>query len=162
MEAVAIVPASVQSNGSRSLAVKVRVSLVLMAVAIIGVFALARWLDPYDADGMPRRFGTHRQLGMPTCTFLAFTKMPCPSCGMTTSFSLLFHGDIGNSLRVNFAGTLMAALFAVAIPWSLASAVMGRLLGIRSVERTVTWFVVGLIGLLVARWLIVVLILPGV
>ena len=49
---------------------------------------------------------THRQLGLPPCTFKEMTGLPCPSCGMTSSFALLVRGDVMNSLRANAVGTL--------------------------------------------------------
>ena len=48
---------------------------------------LAAWLSP-DAAGA----GTHRQLGLPVCSFLAQTGYPCPTCGLTTSVSAMAHG----------------------------------------------------------------------
>jgi hypothetical protein len=74
---------------------------------------------------------------------------------MTTSFSLLMHGDIWNSLRANFVGTVMAAVAVAMILWSVAAAAAGRLLGIRSIEHVLTWLVALFIALLIARWLVV-------
>ena len=44
----------------------------------------------------PRRagFGTHEELGLPPCSFLARTGYPCASCGMTTSFAAMAHGRL--------------------------------------------------------------------
>ena len=56
---------------------------------------------------------THTQLGMPPCNFVVMTGKPCPACGMTTSFALLVRGDVRASLRANWAGTLIAVLWAV-------------------------------------------------
>jgi hypothetical protein len=135
----------------------VRCSLVLIAVALVGVFALAAYLDPYQNDGSPRRDETHRQLGLPQCTFKKVTGLPCPSCGMTTSFSLLMHGDPVNSLRANAAGTLLALVCLLLIPWSLACAARGRVLVVRSAERTLTLAVLVFLLVMMLRWGVVVL-----
>jgi hypothetical protein len=83
------------------------------------------------------------------------TGVPCPSCGMTTSFALLVRGDVENSLRANAVGTLLAAFGLVLVPWSLASVARGRLLIIRSLERALTWTVVVFVALMLIRWAIV-------
>jgi hypothetical protein len=133
----------------------VRGTLVGVALALIAVFAVAVWLKPYDDDGSPLRMATHRQMGLPPCTFFATTGLPCPSCGMTTSFSLLMHGDVVNSLRANAVGTLLALFCLTLIPWCLASAVWKRPLFVRSVERMLTLAVLGFLSLMLLRWGIV-------
>ncbi|MCB9777489.1 MAG: DUF2752 domain-containing protein [Alphaproteobacteria bacterium] len=50
------------------------------------VLAIARSLTP-DPAGM----GTHRQLGLGGCAFLTATGVPCPMCGMTTTFTHMAH-----------------------------------------------------------------------
>src|SRR5205823_3267323 len=84
----------------------VRGTLVGLALGLSAVFAVAVWLKPYDDDGRPLRMEAHRQLGLPPCTFYSLTGIPCPSCGMTTSFALLVRGDVVNSARANAAGTV--------------------------------------------------------
>jgi hypothetical protein len=130
--------------------------LPVVAGGSMAVFAMAVWLNPYDADGRPLRMETHRQLGLPPCTFYSITGLPCPSCGMTTSFALLVRGDLWNSLRANAVGTALAVFCLALIPWSLASAVRGRWLWIRSPERVLTRLVILFLVLLLGRWLIVV------
>src|SRR5262245_50213485 len=88
----------------------VRLSLLVIGVALAGGFGVACWLNPYDANGNPRTMATHTQLGMPPCNFVVMTGRPCPACGMTTSFALLVRGDLAASLRANWAGTLVAVL----------------------------------------------------
>jgi hypothetical protein len=133
----------------------VRGSLIAMAAGLVMLFGLALWLKPYDPDGRPLRMETHRQLGLPECTFYRMTGLPCPSCGLTTSFALWVRADLWNSLRANAVGTLMAAGFLALIPWSLVSAARGKLIGVRSWERTMTALVAIFLVLLLGRWLIV-------
>jgi hypothetical protein len=134
----------------------VRGGLIGVALGLCGIFAIALWLHPYGDDGAPLLIETHRQLGLPPCTFYMWTNLPCPSCGMTSSFSLLMHGDVWNSLRANAVGTLFAAVCLASIPWSLASAMFGRFVFFRSLERALTRAVVFFFALALIRWGIVV------
>ncbi len=125
-----------------------------MAIAAIGVFAVAIALDPYK-DGKVWLEETHRQLGLPECTFKRMTGYRCPSCGMTSSFALAIRGDFWHSAEANYAGTALALVGLAIIPWAVTSALAGRLLGIRNVE---TWLVRGVIGFLLlmfGRWAII-------
>ena len=78
------------------------------------VIGLAAWLTP-DAAGA----GTHRQLGLPVCSFLVQTGYPCPTCGLTTSVSAMAHGRFVLAARshpfgvVFFAGLVVLAAAAV-------------------------------------------------
>jgi hypothetical protein len=133
----------------------VRGTLIGIALTLCAVFAVAIWLNPYNDDGSPRTMATHRQMGLPPCTFFNTTGVPCPSCGMTTSFALLMHGDVRNSLRANAVGTLLAGFCLLLIPWCLASAVMQRTLFVRSMERALTLLVLSFLTLMLLRWGIV-------
>lgn len=130
--------------------------LLGLALGSVVIFGLAAWLRPYDAEGRPLRQETHRQLGLPPCTFYDVTRYPCPACGMTTSFALLMHGDLVASLRANWVGTILAVLGLLFIPWSLASIYWRRTLFIRSVERTVTVMIVAFMSMMMLRWCVVV------
>ena len=133
----------------------VRGGVLIAAVLLITVFAIACWLNPYGEDGQARRMETHRQLGLPPCTFKELTGLPCPSCGMTSSFALLVHGDVMNSLRANAVGTMLALLWAAAIPWLLVCGVLGRPWGRWLVERGLLGLIVTFMALLLLRWFIV-------
>ena len=134
----------------------VRFGLVVMVVGWALVFYVAASLDPYD-NGQPRRMETHRQLGLPPCTFKDLTGFPCPSCGMTTSFALLIRGDVWNSMLANFVGTALATFGLVFIPWALTSAAVGRFVLVRSLETLAFWLCMVFLVLLFGRWGIAVL-----
>jgi hypothetical protein len=163
-KAIAIVPARVSVTEQSQEPVDVwpvlsrwvRAWLLAITVGLVGVFSIAAWLDPYDDQGRARRSETHLQIGLPPCTFRYLTGLPCPSCGMTTSFALLMHGDLRNSLRANAVGTLLAAFGLAMIPWSLASVLRRRPLFIVSFERAALWTVIVFVVLLMTRWFVVV------
>jgi len=58
--------------------------------------------------------GTHRALGLPKCMFLQWTGLPCPGCGLTTSFSWLAHGQWQKAFEVHPLGPLLFLGFALA------------------------------------------------
>ena len=132
----------------------VRASLIGIAVVLIGVFAIAIALDPYQ-DGKVWLAETHRQLGLLPCTFKLVTGYPCPSCGMTSSFALAIRGDLWHSAQANFVGTLLALGCLAVIPWAAASALKGRLLGVRNFESVLVRCVFGFFVLMFGRWGIV-------
>lgn len=80
------------------------------------VLFVAAWLRP-DARG----FGTHQQLGLPPCAFQAVTHVPCPGCGLTTSFANMAHLHVIDAFRAHLMGPLLFLLtLAVALgaPWA--------------------------------------------
>ena len=135
----------------------VRGALVAMGLAFTVVLTVAFTLNPYDAEGNPRSMATHTQLGLPPCNMVTLIGKPCPACGMTTSFALLMKGDLVNSARANWVGTLLAAFCLFGVPWAVASAVRGRYLFIGSLETTSTVVVVVLLVLMFTRWGVVLL-----
>lgn len=129
-----------------------RVGLVVMVLGLTAIFVTAAWITPYDEWGAPRSMATHTQLGLPDCNMVMMTGKPCPACGMTTSFALLVHGDVLNSLRANWVGTLLALFWMALIPWGAASAIRGRILGIRNLELVATVAVGITLACMVLRW----------
>jgi len=73
----------------------------------------------------PTGEATHTELGMDECQFLARTGIPCPSCGMTTSFSFFVRGNLAASLWVQPMGTALAILTTLAFWTALYIAVTG-------------------------------------
>jgi hypothetical protein len=133
----------------------VRGGLVGIALGLTAVFWVAARLNPYHPDGTPLRMETHRQLNLPPCTFKEATGLPCPSCGMTTSFALLVRGDVISSLRANAVGTALAVFCLLLIPWSLVSVVLGRPVFLRSLERAFTLCILVFLVAMLLRWLVV-------
>ncbi|MDX1945299.1 MAG: DUF2752 domain-containing protein [Pirellulaceae bacterium] len=95
--------------------------LAIGGATVIVLLAVAAWLSP-----SPAGFGTHRQLGLPECSLRQLAGIRCPSCGMTTSWSYLMHGQPVAALRANTGGTLLGLVAIVAGPWMLVSGVRGR------------------------------------
>ncbi len=141
-----------------------RTLLVSLTVPWIIVFTIALNLNPYGEDGQARRLGTHQQIalpgmdeGLPECNFKTLAGVPCPSCGMTTSFTLLMHADVWNSLKANFAGTALSTFGLLFIPWALVSAFCGRFVLIRSLETVVFRLAIVFLVVLFGRWAIVLI-----
>lgn len=136
----------------RRLNVYVRVMLAAMAVGFTVLVVVAICLNPYTDDGTARTMETHRQLGLPRCNMVELTGKPCPACGMTTSFALLTHGDVPNSLKANWVGTILCATIIVFTPWLVACAMRGRLLWVRNGELFATIVLSTLLMLMMGRW----------
>ena len=91
-----------------------------LLIALVGasVVTTAAWLLP-----RPSGYGTHRQLGLPSCSFLVRRGYPCPGCGMTTAFAAMAHGQVAQALRAQPFGTL---LFAAVAAMGAVEALSGR------------------------------------
>jgi len=122
--------------------------------AVLGclVFIIAAILSPYDAAGQPLSHGTHRQLGLPPCAMKALTGVPCPSCGMTTSISLIMHGDLTAASEANWAGILVAGLGLMTTVWLIAVAA-GIPAGSLTVDETIKWLTITGSTAALLRWL---------
>lgn len=88
-----------------------RFFLVAMSVFLSVLLAIGWYLQP-DSRG----FGTHHQLGFPSCTFISLWGIPCPMCGMTTSWSHLMHGNLTGAFHSNPGGALLGLTSMLAIP----------------------------------------------
>jgi hypothetical protein len=85
-----------EPDRDRRAAPRDRLLWLALASGALGVLALARLLSPD-----PRGYGTHLQLGLPACGFLALTGLPCPACGLTTCFAHLARGQLALAVRAN-------------------------------------------------------------
>jgi Protein of unknown function (DUF2752) len=80
-----------------------RVLNSLLALACLSWLALGASLLPH-----PSGMGTHRQLGLPPCGWLASFGRPCPTCGMTTAFSHTSRGEVVSGFFVQPFATALA------------------------------------------------------
>lgn len=97
-----------------------RLLAALIAALLLAWLFLGASLTP-DSSGM----GTHRQLGLPPCGWVAAFNKPCPTCGMTTAFTYAAHGMARASLVAQPFGTLVALGVAVGFWVSLHAACTG-------------------------------------
>jgi len=117
-------------------------AIVLLATAALLTAAL---LAPNSGG-----FGTHRQLSLPACAFLARTGYPCPTCGMTTSMAAMAHADLATAGRAHpfgvalFAGAVLLGIVGLT-ELSTGRNLLGRL------PSPVWWICGALVGVL-AGW----------
>lgn len=124
-----------------------RVLAGLLVLCCGGPLVFAAMLTPSDA-GM----GTHTQLGLPSCGFVAVTGMPCATCGCTTAFAHAADGSLLTAFITQPFGALLAlglAVMTLIAGWSFATgmplAPIGRVAGHK-------WMVLFWIGLLLLAW----------
>lgn len=80
-----------------------RIIAAAVAMACLGVLSVAMVLSPAE-----RGLGTHEQLNLPRCGWIAMMDFPCMTCGMTTSFSHAVRGEFLASLLAQPLGFLLA------------------------------------------------------
>jgi hypothetical protein len=100
------------------------VSRLLFLALSIGCLALlitAAGLSPSSAG-----VGTHRQLHLQECGFLLRTGLPCPACGMTTSFAWFVRGNFLASLYIQPMGFALAILCSASVWIGGYIAITGR------------------------------------
>jgi len=142
-----------QPGHGRPIKTVVRLLLVAWGVFLLAGFSLAVSLAPNPAG-----FGTHQQLGLPPCSFQTMLGIPCPSCGMTTSFSHFVRGQWVSAAAANVGGLLLAIVSTVMVPWSFWSAARGEMVGIRDPDSWLAWGIGLLTVATLLNWFIEVLV----
>jgi hypothetical protein len=81
-----------------------------------------------------RGFGTHEQLGLPSCKLMDWTGVPCPGCGVTTSVAFAAQGHVVDALRTQPFGLVVALTIVAVVVWALVGHFQGQDLyeGLRS------------------------------
>jgi hypothetical protein len=126
-----------------------RALLSVLGLGLIAGFCLAATLEPD-----PRGYGTHRQLGLPPCTVRLLLGIPCPSCGMTTSFASLMRGEVAGAWRANAAGLLLALTCAALVPWCWLSVFYGRACWIQRPDVAALIVLGSISALAIVQWLV--------
>lgn len=123
----------------------------LFAIALSGV-AMALLFTASTLTPAVNGMGTHEGLGLQRCEFLARTGLPCPSCGMTTSFAHFVRGNWPASGYVQPMGFVLALLAGLTVWTGAYIAITGR------PAHRVLWAVPGLaiviplLGIAIAAW----------
>lgn len=91
-------------------ATSTRVGMTLVAMVLTALLVTAAILTPNPAGS-----GTHQQLGLPPCTMKFLFGIPCPACGMTTSWALVLKGRPLQALYANAGGVLLALISIVSV-----------------------------------------------
>lgn len=90
-----------------------RWACIASGLALLALLAVARNLTP-----SPSGQGTHQQLGLPACTTMVLWDLPCPACGMTTSWAWATRGQFILAAQSNSGGLLLAIIAMAYIPAS--------------------------------------------
>jgi hypothetical protein len=98
-----------------------RALALLISSACLGVLVVATRINP-AATGL----GTHQQLRLQPCQFEIRTGLPCPTCGMTTSFAHFVRGNWAASFYVQPMGMLLAIISGMCFWAGLYIALSGR------------------------------------
>ena len=125
-----------------------RIAAAAIAAATLFVLFTAAWLSP-DPSG----HATHTQLGMNKCTWVVWFDQPCPTCGMTTSFSHAGEGSWTTAAITQPMGALLALLTTMIFWGATHQAVTGSRIG--SVVQTTLRpkLVIAMILLAAAAWI---------
>lgn len=123
--------------------------LIFFGLAILALLLVARCLPP-NPNGM----GTHRSLGLPACGSMALFGVPCPSCGMTTSWAWFTRGELYHSWMANPGGLALGFFVLVMAPWMVASGIKGRWWPMECRPRYVLAAGLSVVAITVIQWLL--------
>ena len=119
----------------------------MLFLAGLAVLTTARWLEP-----SPYGVGTHTELGLPPCTMLQLSGMPCPSCGMTTAFAFVVRGRLFSAIHVQPAGTALAITTLIITILALECAISGRFWYLNPLRLPVHRLLLAFVVLICLSW----------
>jgi|WetSurMetagenome_2_1015567.scaffolds.fasta_scaffold71130_4 hypothetical protein len=124
-----------------------RIVEACLAAGCAAVLLLGMILVP-SPDGL----GTHTELGLPPCGMWLYYHKPCPTCGVTTSFTLAAHGQFVQSAVTQPFGLVFFLATVAGLALNAWTAVAGRTwFGLVTVRRATIVIIAGVI-ILLASW----------
>ncbi|MDP9174021.1 MAG: DUF2752 domain-containing protein [Planctomycetota bacterium] len=124
-----------------------RVLALVISLTCIGLLTTAAGLTP-----SPGGMGTHTALGLAPCAFAERTGLPCPSCGMTTSFAWFARGNLIASFYIQPMGMLLAVLATAAFWIGFYEALTGRAMHRLLLFIPVRYYIVPLLSIAIIAW----------
>lgn len=129
-----------------------RILAAASAAALLVPLVTARCLSPESAG-----YGTHRQLGLPPCTIVAFWSARCPACGLTTAWSHVVRGRTWAGARANLGGVLSALMAMGAIGGLAWTALLGRRPRWLPGLNGAAWLLAGIAAIAATDWTVRIL-----
>ncbi len=92
---------------------------LLIALGLGGILIISYVLQPD-----PRGYGTHEHLFLPPCYMQFFFHIPCPACGLTTSFAYLAKGSWITAFHLHwmspvlFLGFVFLFVYSIVCLWN--------------------------------------------
>jgi len=71
-------------------------------------------------------FSTHEQIIPIPCSFHHFFKIPCPSCGLTTSLAHILNGNLLDSIKTHPLGLFFFLLFLIILYQSIKGVILSK------------------------------------
>lgn len=125
-----------------------RILAGVIGLIALSVLIVAALLQP-AADG----FGTHTSMGMKPCSLLERTGVPCPTCGMTTSFAHAADGNLLDAFLTQPAGALLALITAITVLVCTYIIITGANLSIWLQPLLRPRLIIALIGFALIAWI---------
>ena len=124
-----------------------RIGALILSMCALAVLVTATMLPP-----SPTGIGTHQQMGLPQCAWMAVSGIPCPTCGMTTSFSHFVRGNWVASFYVQPMGFVLALLSGTIFWAGLYIALTARPIHRLIHQLPMVWLVGAFMAFGIAAW----------
>lgn len=125
---------------------------VRFGALILSLCALALLMVAVELPPSPTGLGTHRQMGFPQCAWMTVAGIPCPTCGMTTSFSHFVRGNWVASFYVQPMGFVLALLTCAVFWLGLYIALTGRPIHRLADQVPMVWVICFFMAFGIAAW----------